>query len=168
MTNLTYAGIGSRKTPTHVLTWMTSIAQRLAGYGYTLRSGGAEGADRAFEAGSLLKEIYTPRSVGVNWDRAFSTVTNFHPAPARLSSYARLLMARNAFQVLGPQCDDQSKFVVCWTPDGAETHTSRLTGGTGQAIRIANYYDIPVVNLANHDAADRLYELVFGEEEILA
>ena len=34
-----------------------------------------------------------------------------------------------------------SNFVVCYTPDG------KASGGTGQAIRIAEYYNIPIYNL---------------------
>ena len=47
-----YAGIGSRKTPPHVLAAMTQIAEALAERGYILRSGGAGGADSAFEKGA--------------------------------------------------------------------------------------------------------------------
>jgi len=46
-----YAGIGSRSTPAEVLGKMTSIAGKLCDLGYVLRSGGAPGADTAFEAG---------------------------------------------------------------------------------------------------------------------
>jgi len=48
-------------------------------------------------------------------------------------------------------------FVLCWTPDGAETTTDPdHTGGTGQAIRIANANAIPVFNLFHKDALERL------------
>lgn len=48
-----YAGIGSRETPTRVLQLMIKAAQRLAQRGYTLRSGGADGADAAAVVGLL-------------------------------------------------------------------------------------------------------------------
>ena len=47
-----YTGIGSRETPHHILTLMTEIANILDNIGYTLRSGGADGADTAFALGS--------------------------------------------------------------------------------------------------------------------
>ena len=47
--NNTYAGIGSRETPKEILKEMTKIGQELESKGYTLRSGGAIGADKAFE-----------------------------------------------------------------------------------------------------------------------
>ena len=59
-------------------------------------------------------------------------------------------MARNAMQVLGPNLDDPSAFIVCWTPDASDgSKTSPKTGGTGQALRIAHEYKIPVYNLAD-------------------
>lgn len=60
-----YTGIGSRGTPSEILEIMTDIARFLAETGYTLRSGGASGADTAFESGVLhidKKEIYLPWS----------------------------------------------------------------------------------------------------------
>lgn len=51
MNNKYYAGIGSRNFPAAVLENMTKIAARLEKAGYTLRSGGAGGADTAFSLG---------------------------------------------------------------------------------------------------------------------
>jgi len=39
---------------------MTKIAQRMSEKGFVLRSGGAKGADEAFENGAGEKEIYLP------------------------------------------------------------------------------------------------------------
>ena len=44
-----YAGVGSRETPLLVQQRMTKIAAQLSKLGYVLYSGGAEGADSAFE-----------------------------------------------------------------------------------------------------------------------
>ena len=50
-----YTGIGSRETPTAILDLMIAIGGVLAQRGFTLRSGGADGADDAFEQGCILK-----------------------------------------------------------------------------------------------------------------
>ena len=52
MTQLVYAGIGSRATPRAVLEAMTTMAAWLARRGWHLHSGGAAGADSAFAAGA--------------------------------------------------------------------------------------------------------------------
>ena len=164
--SMTYAGIGSRKTPPHILAKMGKVAERLEARGYTLRSGGADGADTAFERGCDRKQIFLPWT-GFNKNASpLNTVTRdamdvaaaVHPAFYRLADTARKLMARNSYQVLGPDLRTPSDFVVCWTPDSVETEVDRTrdTGGTGQAIALAHRWNIPVFNLAKPDALDRL------------
>lgn len=55
-----YTGIGSRETPPEIQEIMTNYARKLDKLGFILRSGGAMGADTAFEKGSTNKEIYLP------------------------------------------------------------------------------------------------------------
>lgn len=154
-----YAGIGSRETPESVQHAMKRLADNLFAWkGLSLRSGHADGADLAFEAGALEAgdtgmEIFVPwpgfngapkndpRYIHEVPDWAIKTVDEFHPAPDRLSPGARKLMARNAMQILGRNGDDPVKFIVCWTKDG------KNSGGTGQALRIAQRYKIQVYNL---------------------
>jgi hypothetical protein len=159
-----YAGIGARKTPSNLRKEMTKIASFLEKYGCILRSGAAEGADSAFEEGVSSPdncEIFLPwkgfsnssSSLYTPSKEAFAIAKKFHPAWGRLSVPIEKLMARNTHQVLGANLDDHSKFVICWTPDGM------ASGGTGQAIRIALVYDIPVYNLFNEVDREDLREL---------
>lgn len=163
-----YAGIGSRKTPLNIQKVMTQLARNLSATGWTLRSGGAEGADKAFELGSTKKEIYLPwQFFNSNSSQLYSPTKlawviaeRYHPTWESLKNPVRLMMARNTHQILGQQCNDPVKFVVCWTKDGATTSTSLLTGGTGQAIRIAVDLGIPIFNLKNNNALDKLAEYI--------
>ena len=173
---LRYAGIGSRSTPDHVLQIMRKVAHRLSELGYTLLSGGAAGADSAFEAGCFgNREIYLPwpgfrhlqgrHCITLPSAEAFRVAEVVHPAWKRLGDTAQALMARNSHQVLGADLRSPVDFVVCWTPDACETEAarSRATGGTGQAIALANRWRIPVVNLAGGKVAmQRLALLVDG------
>jgi hypothetical protein len=152
----TYAGIGSRNTPKEILELMTEIAKALSAKGYTLNSGAAPGADKAFEAGAGSKNVYIPWvgfGEGIcNLSReVMDTVDRYHTHPQGLSVGARKLMARNSQQVLGECLNSPVEFVVCWTPDGVETDSMRTvkTGGTGQAISIADLNGIKVYNLFN-------------------
>lgn len=162
-----YAGIGSRKTPDEILSLMTKIASRLGHFGYVLRSGGANGADLAFEKGSQEKEIYLPwKGFNNNPSPLFSVSQEaidiadfFHPAEKflQMKKAIQLLMGRNAYQVLGSDLKSPVEFVLCWTPDasdGIKIKTTPKTGGTGQAIRMANYWKIPVQNLASTHVKD--------------
>ena len=157
-----YAGIGARATPPEVLRLMTQLAGRMESDGWRLRSGGARGADAAFEAGVAdpsKRAIYLPgasfnqRVAGSSgyidstrlpgWEQALETVAQYHPAPERLSPFARDLMARNAMQVMGPNMDRPADLVVAYTPGG------EVVGGTGQALRMAGALGIPIRNLGD-------------------
>lgn len=163
-----YTGIGSRSTPPHICTVMTSLAVFLSWRGWVLRSGGADGADTAFEEGGNDKEIYLPwphfnnnpsRICRVT-EEAITESLKFHPTPHKLSNAVRKIMGRNLYQVVGLDFKSPSKFVVCWTPFPTEDALDPKLGigGTGQAIRIANHYCIPIYNLREADAIDKLKE----------
>lgn len=159
-----YAGIGSRKTPQDILVLMYKAASALTHQGYILRSGGASGADSAFERGAWLAnprsfEIFVPwRNFNGrdSWNRgdivykcnvpqciaAMELAEKYHPNWAACSSAARRFHARNMFQILGRSLNDPVKFVICWTPDG------KRSGGTGQALRVAEDKGIPIYDLA--------------------
>jgi hypothetical protein len=156
-----FTGIGSRSTPLPILEKMQEIARFLASKGYTLRSGGASGADKdGFEAGcdsvGGKKEIYLPW-LGFNnseskllWTKPdWDIAEKFHPRWEYLKLGAKQLMARNTCQ-LGINAEIMSEFVVCWTEGGKEV------GGTAQALRIAREYKIPIFNLGDKTGLTKL------------
>lgn len=160
----TYAGIGSRETPDDALRLMIRCAKWLeVRHAMVLRSGGAKGADTAFEHGTIgPKQIFLPWNgfngrtmqrglLGADEKKAYEIAAKHHPAWNRLSDAAKKFMARNTHQVLGASCEDPSAFVLCWTPDGSIGKTTSKTGGTGQAIRLAYAYGIPIFNLQRDD-----------------
>ena len=109
-----YAGIGSRKTPYFILQQMKSLATYLEDSGYILRSGGADGADKAFESGVIKgnKEIFYARDVPSD-SPALELASKIHPAWDRCSPYVRKLMARNCWQVLGRDLKTPVRGVIC-------------------------------------------------------
>jgi hypothetical protein len=158
-----YAGIGSRDTKEPHLSQMRELASRLARKGYVLRSGGAIGADLAFEEGCDLakghKEIFLadyPSS-----KEAWELAEKFHPNwPAVLRKKAGNIMARNGHQVLGSNLDEPVSFIVCWTEGG------KLKGGTAQALRIATAYNIPIFNLGSltiEEVNERIQDLTWAD-----
>lgn len=170
-----YTGIGSRITPEDVLNLMTSIGTELAKKDSVLRSGHADGADLAFEIGvkkiSGRCEIYTPwrnfnyneelDKYGIinakclrNYREAMSLAGTMHPVWDRLSQGARTLHARNMYQILGLTLNDPSDCVICWTKDG------KASGGTGQALRLASKYNVPIFNLKLENSLTKLKEFL--------
>jgi hypothetical protein len=167
-----YAGIGSRSTPHDILEVMRYIGGFMAGANWLLRSGHAAGADMAFELGCMdcngRKEIYIPWN-GFNEGyvtqgyilpsfspKQIDIAATFHPAWEACTQGARKLHTRNVCQILGDNLEEPVDCVICWTP-----HASG-NGGTGQAIRIAKHYGIPVFDLADTNQRALLEEFVNG------
>ncbi|WWC81775.1 hypothetical protein [Burkholderia phage vB_BpP_HN03] len=161
-----YAGIGSRETPDDVLAIMEDVGFQLAELGFMLRSGGALGADTAFEQGAKrgngAMEIFIPWN-GFNGHGSdehhiippfyvdhVTMAGNYHPNWAACKMAARKLHTRNLYQVLGIDLEDHSDFVICWTKGG------QRQGGTGQALRVASTYSIPIFDLALEPAYEEL------------
>ena len=159
-----YTGVGSRETPVHIQNIMTEIGEILERRKFILRTGYAIGADQAFgkKVNERNKEVYNtddaiikgvvlPQYDKYDLDFAEQMVKQYHPVHRSLKGSARQLIARNTFQIFGlGKINVNSSFVVCYTQDGAEATTSQDTGGTGQAIRLAYEYGIPVYNLKNY------------------
>lgn len=79
--------------------------------GFTLRSGGAIGADKAFEAGaSNNKEIFRPKDAT---EDSINLASKFHPAWNKCNDYVRKLHGRNALIILGKRLEEKANFVVC-------------------------------------------------------
>lgn len=169
-----FTGIGSRSTPTKVKSQMTTIATELESKGYILRSGAADGADRAFEAGINHpdnKEIYLPWK-GFNYNiselyldnlddldnnlttKAYTIAEQIHPNWSACSWGAKKLHARNVFQVLGKDLSTPSNIVICWAP--IDSKTGIETGGTRTACVLAREECIPVANLIHQEHRDWL------------
>lgn len=170
---LYYAGIGSRSTPDHIQASMQIIGKQLAER-WTLRSGFADGADKAFafgaDEGNGYMQNYLPW-IGFNgapnndsrfifiddpeiMAKAGEIARKYHPNWAACSPAARNMHRRNVFQVLGHDLNTPSDMVVCWTPGASGS------GGTGQAIRIARAYGIPVYDIADVQQQVALCEFV--------
>lgn len=163
-----YAGIGSRETPDAILEDMTSLAMFLESRQYVLRSGGADGADSAFEKGvhvSINARVYLPwakfngkNGIVCGYVPSLREIAaKHHPTYALLTPGAKSLHARNVAQVLGYAPEEQrSEFVICWTKGG------KGGGGTGQALRIAKAHGVPVYDIAIPAARADLQELILG------
>ena len=174
-----YAGIGSRETPDNILQQMELIAREAAAHQWTLRSGGADGADSAFELGAVegggMMDIFLskkrrdhPSELTDVSPFNLSIAASIHKKWYALSDSQRGLLGRNVCQMMGRHTSVDSeltKFVACWTPDGCESEAeySIRTGGTGLAIALADRLQIPVYNLANPGRLDKIREAITGK-----
>lgn len=157
-----YAGIGSRQTPITLIPKIDGIVNHLNDKGYTLRSGGAVGADTFFEKNAIKKEIFLPWKLYNNNESELYHVdmdllefaAKYYPRLENASEGVKKLMIRNCNQVLGDDLNKPVDFIVCWTKDG------KASGGTGMALRIAKAYHIPIFNLYNELAFNELHKFL--------
>ncbi len=155
-----YAGIGSRKLSTEEWNLCYYFGAFMAGRGWLLRTGAAEGADQAFAQGALsvggavilclpwatynnpwvawaVSQGATVRVLQAEDERAYHSVDRFHPASHKLRQGGRALHARNWLIVAGVS------FVLAWPkPDQYGSQ-----GGTGQGLRICSDKGVKVFNL---------------------
>lgn len=161
-----WTGIGSRKVPGHIFHLLKTFASLKSS---RCRTGGANGSDHAFFLGSPNVELLLPwegfndHTTGVwNYTKEqvrFADSVLKKVYPHQIHKYETMMFfRRNVFQILGVCANEReikkSKFVLCWTPDGATTmaeYNRDVTGGTGIAINVADLYGVPVYNIQRKD-----------------
>lgn len=150
-----YAGIGSRLTPQKVLTEMTMIASLLEQKGYVLRSGGAGGADTAFEVGVNNRTKRQIFRLDDSTPEAEKIASGIHPAWLACSKDVRKLHGRNVQIVLGKNLDQPVEFVVFWSSDITR-------GGTRMGVVLAQQRNIPTYNLFEEAQQSEFKKLLKG------
>ena len=166
-----WTGIGSRQAPESMLEFARWCGYQINTKGDKLRSGGAKGMDTAFEIGfrshgkyNGVLEIYRQKHHFINEGKMFynpdmlvratALAESTHPAWHACNQYARDLLGRNPFQLLGPSLNDSSDVILCWTIDGSDV------GGTGNNIRLAKLRGIKMLNFWNEVDRDEAYNLL--------
>lgn len=162
--NIYIAFVGSRKAPDFVIEKYAQFAEEYAKRGCILRSGNAYGFDQVLKnIQENRREIYLPydgfgpRISGdnvyipsrfPNYKQAVAIVRMLHPNK-KLNDIHIKYLARDVYQILGKDLDTPCDKVYCWTEDGAQrvSEITPNTGGTAMAIRVAEQYHIPVINL---------------------
>jgi hypothetical protein len=163
-----YVGIvGTRDLPIEEIQLIEDIVAYAMNKGYGICSGGAEGVDQLAinEANwidpkrvlickpwakfnkTMEKEgnevlIYENTKDFYEWT---VSVDKFHPNPKALNKYERMLMARN----YGIIC--HSSYIVARPRLGGNN-----PGGTGQTMRIAKFYNIPVIDLTKNEGMNKI------------
>lgn len=178
MSSRTYTGVGARSTPWAPRCRLTAIAEELCERDWTLRTGGAKGADQAFLTGVLNASLCGPEHGAELFlpHDGFQGLTGANPFVVRtepsedafemacdvlgaqawsgLSWFAMQAHARNMHEVLGADLVTPSEVVVCWTPGAKDV------GGTRTAIWCARNHHVPVFNIASKKRFNEFLEWV--------
>jgi hypothetical protein len=158
-----YAGIGSRDITDSEKELIGEIGKHLLNSGYFCYSGNADGSDITFQESAgkncvvwlpwagFNKKGYDVSKASYWYDKGKSQLgekhLHLHPVYEKLTHGAKLMMRRNAHQVLGDADKGfpRVEFVICCSN---YTHDRKgVWGGTGHAIRIAEKYNIPWFNI---------------------
>ncbi len=179
-----YAGVGARATPAEVLAGMSDVARALGDAGFALSTGGADGADLAFETGALRTDapvtVHTPwpgyngyrpgrdpeSGIDVIHPEPSDTVggmsflhlaRSHHPAWHRCRRGARALFVRNVSILAGALDNDGAVLPVRAAIAWTPNGSAlgREAGGTGHTLRVAAELGIPVVNLSERTPPPR-------------
>ena len=157
---ISYAGIGSRQITECETETIINIAKKLSEK-YVLYSGNAEGSDITFQIGSNKNCVLLVPWMNFNKNKyshdncidvidcgdtpeGNASIDKFHPSPISLSRGGRRMMARNYHQIHGILDYPRVSFVICCA--NRDEH-GKIIGGTGQACRIAESLNIPVINI---------------------
>lgn len=166
-----YACIGSRKTSLSAAQKLYTIASVFAKERWTVTSGHSGPADMAGEASHV--DLNAPVEIYLPWEGfngahygkrigevefpfmayqllpvATTMAMQHHPNWHALTPGGRAMMIRNGFQILRRDLATPVDFVLCNTPGGGGT------GGTGQALRIAATYGVPVFDIGKNRYQD--------------
>lgn len=166
MKQMSVAIIGSRRITEKQFDYLVKVGEAFARRGWVVRTGCADGADHAGMTGTRnvnpdLLHLFLPWSTyNKGYQEETDTVTIydekqhqewaksvsiFHPAPDKLKQGAFKLMARNYGIIMhGTPVDVVVAFPISDTD----------VGGTGQGMRLAKEYEIPLYTVCNR--ADRL------------
>lgn len=109
-----------------------------------------------------VMNIYLPWDGFNGRQQASGYISTVHPNAERIAAQyhnywddlnygPKKMMSRNSMQVLGDDLNSPVRFVMAYTPDGAvnASMTTSKTGGTGQAIRIADDKGVNIYNISN-------------------
>jgi hypothetical protein len=161
-----YAGITNPDTPPDIVQQIAKLASRLSESGYTCRTSGGSEGDDAFENNSTLSEVHIPwkkfnnkeTKFNKNLPEAADLVKPFHPTFDAMKPAVQAIIARGAHVILGQNLQSPVQFVLCWSADGLENAKDRgiKSGFIGIPIALAATNRIPVFNLKNPDALQRL------------
>jgi hypothetical protein len=161
-----YTGVGSRKISSETIELLTGFILRLNKLDYCCRTGDAKGCDALFVKHSKRVYAYSPANIDYNdWtlQEVLKYIPNDRNGFQNWKPYVQNLLRRNMMQVLGPDGDKPSEFLICWAPSTYYLDSS--AGGTGYAIRCALAHEIPVYNLFDHKAIIDLENLLKEKEK---
>lgn len=172
-----YIGVGASTAPDHILNLIFQISLKMALLGFGLRTQGFTDANRMFYKGAVAgngeAKVYLPwLGADQQANPAFVLPTEEGHANARrkCSTYERMrdsqkkIRAATENLLFGSDTEQPAKFIVCWSPDGAESF-EQTTGSTGEIIAALDarpFWHMPAFNLQRADSMQNLADFIMA------
>ena len=173
--NRMFSVMSHGEVPGEVIILIEQISKLLISKGFTFRYDGNKQdklATQAYNASKQRCEIYLPwkgfnKDVTAKLNRptelAYHYASGLHNAFNKIPPTVRAIVARNTHVILGDECNTPINLFITWTPDGAEVNKDvdyKVTGNASFFISACDALDIPVFNLKNATAKDRIVEFI--------
>lgn len=162
---------GNKDAPPEILTKVKELVAFLNDHGFTVRTGCDGPVELAAdEAATQKRERILPwrdfeeKESKLTWnsERAHCIAKMYHPTYDTMKKGVQHILAKNARLILGDKMVSPARFLLIWTEDGIEhvRNKTAKTGLVGHTIAIASASGVPIYNLGNPTAEQRLREYV--------
>ena len=169
---------GNDNPPEFVINIIGRLIPIVESLGYIVRSGGMKGIDNFVETFTRKVELHLPwkgfdnkdSKSTFNSEEAKEYAKRCHPTWDGIKPAAQAFFAKNVRMVYGKELKSPTQFVVIWSEDGAEQTIDRTarTGMAGHILALARQLRIPVFNLQNQDAEQRILRYLEIEQKMEA
>lgn len=162
---------GNKEAPPEVINKIKELVGFLSQNGFTIREG-CEGPVElaADEAATQKRERilawrdFAEKESKLTWnsERANYVAKLFHPTYDAMKKGIQHILGKNARLILGDKMNSPARLLLTWSEDGIEHSRGRTsrTGLVGHTIAIATAAGVPIYNLGNSTAEQRLREYV--------
>lgn len=162
---------GNPKAPEQLKPLIAEVANMLRHHGFIIRASSMDGFDRMVLDTVPDAEIHSPWK---NFNQTQNEASNFNseeckefakrylPEWSNIKDSIQAFYSKNVRLVLGKYLKQPCQIVIIWSEDGCEGPTTRTpqSGQAGHISAIAKAMNIPVINLYNPNAVNRLRQFL--------
>lgn len=171
-----YGVVGNRDWPADMNQRVIDLVKKLSGLGFVPRTGYMDGLEKVVADAAPDTELQLPWK---NFAEKESKNTYSSPEVLAIAKHFSIgfdelklpikgFLGKNVRVLLGSKSISRSVFLLCYSEDGAET-TRQVTGRTGtagHAIKVACFFNIPVFNLSDKDAEQKLFSYLGQSNDV--
>lgn len=164
---------GNKGMPEQFMPILMRMCGLLKQHGFVIRTGWSEGTEQMLAKAMHDCELYTPwklkegpQNVFSSWasDESKEFAKRFCPEWGTLKDHMQAVYSKNARLVLGKKVNSPCQLTIIWSEDGVEGNSTRTprSGHAGHIASMSRAMSIPVININNPDAEQRLIKFLEG------